>query len=133
MRRETTKPDINVTPLVDVVLVLLIIFMVVTPQMDKAKNVDVPAAHNVDGKTDVKVDPLKVSVTKDGQIWVEDQLVDEAQLKEKLSALFSGNTKRRLVVKADRAARYGVVERVFSACQNAGFIGVALEVKQRSV
>ena len=131
MRRDTLKPDINVTPLVDVVLVLLIIFMVVTPQMDKAKDVDVPAAQNVDGKTDVKLDPLKVSVTKDGEVWLEDARIEETELLSKLKAQHDKTKPRRIVVKGDRGARYGVVERVFATCQSAGFVSVALEVKQK--
>ena len=64
MRRpERAKPDINVTPLVDVVLVLLIIFMVIIPQMQAGANVDPPGARNPDKTNDVKNPPITLSVT----------------------------------------------------------------------
>src|SRR3954462_8689358 len=70
------RPDINVTPLVDVVLVLLIIFMVVAPRMDQDVPVDLPGVLNPDPEVETAVDPLKVSVAKAGEYYLNEQKYD---------------------------------------------------------
>lgn len=127
-RRSPVKPDINVTPLVDVVLVLLIIFMVITPKMEPGKDVELPKAKNVDATTSIKRTPLIVSVTKTGDVWVDDD--QPSELLVALKKVHDEQPDRRVVVKGDKAVRYGDVMRVFKQCQNAGFSGVSMQVRE---
>jgi biopolymer transport protein TolR len=125
------QPVMNVTPLVDVVLVLLIIFMVVIPIMEKSAHVELPSIVNVDPEAKGKADPFVLSLAFDGTTYFERDRVDESSL---LSALREANERepqRRLVLRADRAARYADVRKMFKACQEIGFPGIALRVNER--
>jgi biopolymer transport protein TolR len=128
MRPEPRPPEINVTPLVDVVLVLLIIFMVVIPQLEAGAAIDVPSAHHPDRKSDVETAAVTVSVTARGEIFLDRQPIERAALVARLSALHRRQPARPLRLKGDRNARYDVVRRVFRDCQAVGFPGIALEV-----
>ena len=129
MRRpDPARPDINVTPLVDVVLVLLIIFMVVLPQMEAGAAVTVPGVHHPDPKNDVRNLPLTVSLTAQGTVYVEKAPVASADLVGILKAQHQAAPNRRLILKADGAVRYGLVRGVFRECQAIGFPGVSLQV-----
>ena len=127
-RRNPLKPDINVTPLVDVVLVLLIIFMVVTPQMEAGAAVDLPRAAHPDGKAHTDQGPITVSVTATGALYLEKERLDDATLLERLRALHANDSTQRLVLKGDKAARYSDVRRLFKDCHEIGFPGVSLQV-----
>jgi len=127
-RPERARPDINVTPLVDVVLVLLIIFMVVIPQMQAGANVNLPGARNPDKKNDVKNPPLTLSVTASGALFLEKKGVERGEL---ISLLKEGHTRApgsRLVLKGDKAAPYGLMRSLFKDAQGIGFPGVSLQV-----
>jgi biopolymer transport protein TolR len=128
MRPEAHPPEINVTPLVDVVLVLLIIFMVVIPQLEAGAAIDPPSAHNPDRKTDVETDAITVSVTLHGEVLLDRQPIARADLVPRLRLLRARQPARPLRIKGDRRARYDVVRKVFRDCQSVGFPGVALEV-----
>jgi biopolymer transport protein TolR len=128
MRPEAHPPEINVTPLVDVVLVLLIIFMVVIPQLEAGAAIDIPAARNPDTRSDVETDAISVSVTTHGEIFLDKLPIDRAELVPRLKALRKTQPNRPLRIKGDRRARYDVVRAVFRDCQQVGFPGVALEV-----
>ncbi len=129
MRRpERAKPDINVTPLVDVVLVLLIIFMVVIPQMQAGANVNLPGAQNPDAKNDVKNPPITLSVTASGDLFLEKAAVERGDL---IALLREGHTRQpgsRLILKGDREAPYGLMRSLFKEAQGVGFPGVSLQV-----
>jgi biopolymer transport protein ExbD len=127
-RIEGAKPDINVTPLVDVVLVLLIIFMVVIPQMEAGASVSVPGATNPDAKTDVKHPPITVSVTGAGNLYLEKRAVTRAELVPLLRDSRARSPGSKLVLKGDRAVTYGVMRALFRECQGLGFAGVSLQV-----
>jgi biopolymer transport protein TolR len=122
------KPDINVTPLVDVVLVLLIIFMVVIPQMEAGATVNVPGARNPDAKTDLKAPPITLSVTASGAMYLEKAAVGRDQLAAALAAARSRSPQSRLILKGDRAVGYGFMRALFRECQGLGFPGVSLQV-----
>jgi len=131
MRHEPPRPVMNVTPLVDVVLVLLIIFMVIVPQMAAGASVDVPAAANFDpAKADVE--PLTISVTRSGHIYIEKSAVSPDTLEPKLREIRASDPYRRVRIKADKATAYGHVRSVFKVCQTVGFPGVALQVGDRT-
>jgi biopolymer transport protein ExbD len=112
-------PVMNVTPLVDVVLVLLIIFMVVIPAMEKSAQVDLPSIFNVDPEAKSKTDPFTLSLTTDGSIYLEQDLLAPDAFLNKLREANEREPSRRLVLRADRAAHYGEV-----------FPGVSLRVNE---
>ena len=125
------QPDINVTPLVDVVLVLLIIFMVVAPQMDQDVQVELPGIYNPDPETKAQVDPLKLSVAKKGEYFINEQQYDLDTAIEMLSAEHAADPYRRLVLRADSRLTYGDVRDILARAQKVGFPGMALMVGER--
>ena len=128
---QTLAPDMNVTPLVDVVLVLLIIFMVVAPRMDQDVQVDLPGIFNPDPEIETSVDPLKVSVAKAGEYYVNEQRFDLDGAIEALGAEHAAEPLRRLLLRADAKLTYGDVREIFARAQKVGFPGVALMVGER--
>jgi len=125
------QPVMNVTPLVDVVLVLLIIFMVVIPMMEKSAHVELPSIFHVDPEAKSKTDPFTLSVTPDGRLYFERDPLDEDSFLAKLREANQREPQRRLVLRADRVARYADVRRLFKACQEVGFPGISLRVNER--
>ncbi|MET0286581.1 MAG: biopolymer transporter ExbD [Polyangiales bacterium] len=124
------QPVMNVTPLVDVVLVLLIIFMVVIPMMEKSAKVDLPDIFNVDPDPKGKTDPYTLSLTLAGQLYFEQELLESERFAQVLREANAREPARRLVVRADRAAKYGDARKLFKACQELGFPGVSLRVNE---
>jgi len=129
--RKGVKSDINVTPLVDVVLVLLIIFMVVAQRLDQDVQVNLPGIFNPDPDTDASVEPLKVSVAKAGEYYIDEHKYDLDGAIENLSAAHAADPLRRLVLRADAKLTYGQVRDIFNRSQQVGFPGVALMVGER--
>ena len=125
------QPVMNVTPLVDVVLVLLIIFMVVVPMMEKSARVDLPSIANVDPEARAKTDPFTLSLTSDGGMYFENDRLDESTFIARLRAANQREPNRRLLLRADRTARYASVRSLFKACQEVGFPGISLRVNER--
>jgi biopolymer transport protein TolR len=125
------RSEINVTPLLDVVLVLLIIFMVVVPMMEKSAPVDLPSIFHVDPEAKGKTDPFTLSLTADGNLYFERDRLDEATFVARLREANLREPNRRLVLRADRAARYASVRKLFKTCQEVGFPGVSLRVNER--
>lgn len=129
MRRpDRPQPDMNVTPLVDVVLVLLIIFMVVIPQMQSGAAVSVPGAANPDKASDPRHPPITLSVTKEGRMYLEKAAVDPSTLVPLLKEGHSKSPGSKLILKGDRDAPYGMLRAIFKECQGVGFPGVSLQV-----
>lgn len=124
-------PVMNVTPLVDVVLVLLIIFMVVVPMMEKSAAVELPSIFNADAEAKSKTDPFTLSMTADGAMYFEKDRLDESTFLARLRDANRREPNRRLILRADRTASYGSVRKLFKACQEVGFPGVSLRVNQR--
>ncbi len=122
------KPEINVTPLVDVVLVLLIIFMVIAPQLEHGERVELPGIVNVD-KTS-KLDAMTLIVTSQGRYYLEKEPVEASDLGAKLTAAHEAAPEKRVVIKSDRGSKYATVRAAFAACQKIGFPGVALMVDE---
>jgi biopolymer transport protein TolR len=116
--------DINVTPLVDVMLVLLIIFMVTAPLMSTAVNVDLPKAATNPISQDSE--PLTVSVDATGQVFLQDQKVDLSELVAKLRAIAQDNQDRRIFVRGDKANAYGRIIEVMGTLVQGGFTKAAL-------
>jgi biopolymer transport protein ExbD/biopolymer transport protein TolR len=123
-------PVMNVTPLVDVVLVLLIIFMVVIPAMEKSAQVDLPSIFNVDPEAKSKTDPFTLSLTTDGSMYFEQEQLAPEKFLTTLRTAQEREPSRRLVLRADTKAHYGDVRKLFVACQEVGFPGVSLRVNE---
>ena len=128
--RQRVQPVMNVTPLVDVVLVLLIIFMVVIPAMQASTTVELPSIFNVDKEAKSKIDPYTLSLTTDGMLFLEQEQLDPERLVEQLRAANQREPARRLILRADRGAKYSAVRSLFKACQDVGFPGVSLKVNE---
>jgi len=124
------KADINVTPLVDVVLVLLIIFMVVTPMLQRGKDVKLPEAHKVDAEKKNASDPIIISVTPDHAMWIESTKYDEGPFEDTLRAEFEKNPGKRVLLKGDQSLVFEDVRKVMSLARKAGARAVALGVEE---
>ena len=116
--------EINVTPFVDVMLVLLIVFMVTAPLLTVGIPVDLPKA-KADALTDQK-DPIEVTVKLDGSIYLGESIVEFEKLVPRLNAISDQNTKARIYVRGDRDVAYGRVMEIMSIINSAGYIKVAL-------
>ncbi len=123
-RRYRPLAEINVTPLVDVMLVLLIIFMVTAPLMTSSVNVNLPQADATPTNTDSK--PLNVSIDASGQIFLQNQPVSLEELTTKLAAIAPTARDRRIFVRGDKANAYGRVVQVLGVIIQGGFTKVAL-------
>jgi biopolymer transport protein ExbD len=119
------KSAINITPLVDVVLVLLIIFIVVTPMLTQGADVLLPAADNCESQEDSKKD-LIISVQKTGQIWLGTELMTVETLETRLTNTLTAEPFKPILVKGDLAARYGDVVKVMAVCERTGAKNVKL-------
>jgi biopolymer transport protein ExbD len=123
------KNEINVTPLVDVVLVLLIIFMVVTPMLQRGKDVQLPTAKKIEGeKSDA--DPLILSVTFEKTTWVEQDQYDDNGLSERLSSEMMAQPGRKVMIKGDQRLTFGDVRKVMEISRKAGAKSVSLAVEE---
>jgi len=124
------KNEINITPLVDVVLVLLIIFMVITPMLQRGKDVRLPEANKVDEKKD-ESDPLILSLTSDKKYYVENDQVDEAGLADRVKAELIATPGKRLQLKGDERLTFGDVRHMMDVVRKAGAKGVSLVVQEK--
>lgn len=121
--------EINVTPLVDVMLVLLIIFMVTAPMMQSGININLP---KVETKTNPSSGGLVVSVTKDHYVYMDDQIVNLYLLESKLKDYFYNKQKKVVFLKADKDLSHGYVTEVMGILIKAGVetIGIIVEEKK---
>jgi biopolymer transport protein TolR len=122
----------NVTPLVDVVLVLLIIFMVVIPAMEQGLNIEVPGVAHADEPKENGIDPFILSVSKGGTLYLDQKQIPVGQLEALLKSARDREPSRRLVLRGDRGVRYGEVREVLATVQRLGFPGMSLRVNRRS-
>jgi len=130
-KQGAVRNDINVTPLVDVVLVLLIIFMVVAPRLDQDVQVDLPGIFNPDPDVEASSDPLKVSVAKAGEYYIDEKKYDLDGAIDALGAAHAADPLRRLVLRADAKLTYGQVREILARSQQVGFPGVSFMVGER--
>src|SRR5215472_18332679 len=121
------KNEINVTPLVDVVLVLLIIFMVVTPMLQRGKDVRLPKAHVIEKEK--RSDPIIVSVTPDKRVYIEHDPYDDEAFQKKLGDELTEKPGRPILLKGDQSLGYGEVRRVMNLARKAGAKGISLGVE----
>ena len=122
--RQNLISDINVTPLVDVMLVLLIIFMVTAPMMTYGVKVDLPETESKSIKA--QEDPLILSITKKRDIFIENYKVELGDLKGKLNKIFVNRAAKEILLQADKNVPYGFVMTVMSQVREAGITKVGM-------
>ena len=124
--------DINVTPMVDVMLVLLIIFMVVTPMLQKGVSVDMAKVNNPEQMPDAdKEDALLVSITRDGMVYLGSDRIDVDTLTNKVKDRLANKPDKRVYVKADMRTRFGGVVSVVDSVRAAGVDDLGLLTDQK--
>lgn len=117
--------EINITPFVDVMLVLLIIFMVTAPMMQQGLDVDLPKTQA--GGVSVSKDPFILVIKKTGKIFIDDRVeVPLSNLKNKLVAVFSTRQNKHIYIQADKAVRYDFVARTLATLQAGGWTQISL-------
>jgi len=124
------RPAMNVTPLVDVVLVLLIIFMVVIPALQQGMNIEISGISNVDPPAESKGHPFIVSVARDQRLFFEEEQVSLNALDARLRSASRAQPGRRVVIRADKGADYVHVREVYRVVQQSGFPGASLRVNR---
>ncbi len=117
--------EINVTPLVDVCLVLLIIFMVVTPMLQKGVPINLPVTEEPE-KTPDTDKQLQISVKANGAVYLGSSVVRKEQVQAELEAIHQRTPDREIAVKGDKQVKYGDVLDVLKACREVGFNDVGL-------
>lgn len=117
--------DINVTPFVDVMLVLLIVFMVSAPLLTAGVPVDLP---NADSKplSEEETKPIEITLAKNGKIYIGETVVEKKRLIPMLSAMTKGQSDRRIYIRGDQNLSYGKIMGLIGAVNGAGFTKVAL-------
>ncbi|MCK4263935.1 MAG: biopolymer transporter ExbD [Candidatus Aminicenantes bacterium] len=113
----TSLSEINVTPLVDVMLVLLIIFMVTAPLMQSGIGVNLPQAETVSAPAE---EGLTLTITKDRYIHIEDSAINQFLLEQKLKEYFFGKEKKIVFLRADESLNYGFVIHIMDIIKKAG-------------
>ena len=116
--------EINVTPFVDVMLVLLIVFMVTAPLLTVCIPVDLPKIE-ANALTDQK-DPIEITIKLDGSVYLGESIVEVDNIISRLNAITDKNTEARIYVRGDRVVAYGRVMEIMSIINSAGYIKVAL-------
>tara|TARA_Y100001935_G_C16927898_1_gene323970 strand:+ start:106 stop:480 length:375 start_codon:yes stop_codon:yes gene_type:complete len=116
--------EINVTPFVDVMLVLLIVFMVTAPLLTVGIPVDLPKV-KATALTDQK-DPIEITVNLEGDVYIGESLVEVENLIPRINAITEQNTEARIYIRGDRVVSYGRVMEIMSIINSAGYIKVAL-------
>ena len=124
--------DINVTPMVDVMLVLLIIFMVITPMLQNKVQIDMAKVSNSTAMPDAdKEDAIVVAVTRDGSVYLGQNKVDSATLTSQVSERLADKTDKTIYVRADARAQYRAVEDAIDNVRSAGVDEVGLLTQKR--
>ena len=128
-RRKAVMSEINVTPFVDVMLVLLIIFMVAAPMMTVGVPLDLPktSAKALNSETQ----PITISVKADGAVFLQETAIPAEEIAAKLEAVATTGYTERIFVRGDGAAPYGVIADVMSRIQSAGFTNIGLVTEQK--
>src|SRR5215207_8637185 len=123
-RKRATMVEINMTPLVDVMLVLLIVFMITAPLLSSGVTVDLPEADSapIPGQDE----PLSVTIDAKGEVFIQDTPVTLDQLAPRLEAIVGRKAETRIFVRGDKSIDYGKVMAVVGTINQAGFAKVAL-------
>jgi biopolymer transport protein TolR len=121
---KTVLSEINVTPLVDVMLVLLIMFMVTAPMMQQGIDVDLPKTSSTG--VEVAEDPFVLVIEDGGKITAGKQMIQLSDLQEKIKAIFNTRKNKQIYIQADRKVDYGIVAEVMAETKAAGITNIGL-------
>ena len=117
--RKKTFNEINITPLTDIFLVLLIIMMVIAPSFQSVdNNIDMP---DINSGTAIETKNATVSITRDGSFFVNETKVNSDNLENKLSSIIGDVEKKEVIVRADKSTKSSEIMKVMKAAQNSGF------------
>ena len=126
-KKNKTMSQINVTPFVDVMLVLLIVFMITAPLLTVGVSVDLPKTKAA--QLNSKGDPIVISIKQNGDLYIQERLIDTLKLLPRLNAISSGNKNLRIYVRGDKNVPYGIVLDTIAKIKSSGFKKVALVAK----
>jgi len=124
--KKGVRSDMNVTPLIDVLLVLLIIFMVMTPLMMMEHRVEVPRRSEVELPQDVSQDQFVLTFTQDGSIFLNQKRIERAKLAAALTERFRDRREKTIFLNIDPEANYGDAMRIIDVTRNAGLEKLAI-------
>jgi len=122
--RHTPMSEINVTPFVDVMLVLLIVFMVAAPLLTVGVPIDLPQSQA--NPLEAETEPLTVSIRTNGEIFLQESPIELGELEARLLAIAKNGYDERIFVRGDRDAEYGAIMRVMGRMNQAGFRRIGL-------
>ena len=125
--KNKTISQINVTPFVDVMLVLLIVFMITAPLLTVGVSVDLPKTKAA--QLNSKGDPIVVSIKQNGDLYIQERSIDAPNLLPRLKAISEGNKNLRIYVRGDKNVPYGIVLDTIAKIKRSGFKKVALVAK----
>ena len=126
-KKRRSMSQINVTPFVDVMLVLLIVFMITAPLLTVGVTVDLPKTKA--SQLSAKGDPIVISIKQNGELFIQERVIDTLQLLPRLEAISSGNKNLRIYVRGDKNVPYGIVLDTIAKIKSSGFKKVALVAK----
>jgi len=126
-KKNRSMSQINVTPFVDVMLVLLIVFMITAPLLTVGVSVDLPKTKA--SQLSAKGDPIVISIKQNGELFIQERVIDTLQLLPRLEAISSGNKSLRIYVRGDKNVPYGIVLDTIAKIKSSGFKKVALVAK----
>tara|TARA_B110000902_G_scaffold107292_1_gene126816 strand:+ start:1553 stop:1978 length:426 start_codon:yes stop_codon:yes gene_type:complete len=126
-KQKKSMSQINVTPFVDVMLVLLIVFMITAPLLTVGVSVDLPKTKA--SQLNSKGDPIVISIKQNGDLYIQERVIDSLQLLPRLQAISSGNKNLRVYVRGDKDVPYGIVLDTIAKIKRSGFKKVALVAK----
>ena len=126
-KKNKTMSQINVTPFVDVMLVLLIVFMITAPLLTVGVSVDLPKTKA--SQLNSKGDPIVISIKQNGRLYIQERAIDGLNLLPRLRAISSGNKNLRIYVRGDKNVPYGIVLDTIAKIKSSGFKKVALVAK----
>ena len=125
--KNKSMSQINVTPFVDVMLVLLIVFMITAPLLTVGVTVDLPKTKA--SQLSAKGDPIVISIKQNGDLFIQERIIDTLQILPRLEAISSGNKNLRIYVRGDKNVPYGIVLDTIAKIKSSGFKKVALVAK----
>ena len=129
-QRYTQMSEINVTPFVDVMLVLLIVFMITAPLLTVGVKVDLPKTKA--SQLNQKGDPLIISVKKNGTVYIQNRKIEISKIIPQVKAISENNKNIRIFVKGDKNANYGSVLNVLARIKSAGYSKATLVAKLKN-
>ena len=129
-RQNRSFSQINVTPFVDVMLVLLIVFMITAPLLTVGVSVDLPKTKA--SQLTQKGDPLVLTVKENGELFIQDRIIENEKLVPQLKILSKNNFKMRIFIKGDKKANYGDVLDIIARVKSSGFDRATLVAKLKN-